>query len=783
MKTRFVRILGVFGVAALFASSAVMVATGAADAPTAFAIKAISTDASRVTGGDVLLEIVLPSGAMPSALKVAAGGRDVTSVFKMVAPVGKLVKDGATWGLVTGLPIGKTTITAALGTGAPASLEVTNYPMTGPVFSGPWIKPFICQTQDFVLPDGGRLGPPLDENCSARTVIQYVYRSTLDPATAAARGGAGANANGAGAAAVNPSDPNAAAAPAAQAAARGRGAAAPPAFRPLPSPMSLPSDVAMTTTTDGVTVPFVVRVETGTMDRGIYQSAILFDPTHDAPASATTPPRGWNHRLIGVHGSGCPGGWYIQGGREGVSPLDLVRLGQGYALFVNSLNHPTNSCNAVVAGEAAMMGKEHFIETFGVPLYTMSTGGSGGAYTSLQLADNYPGLFDGVSVSATFPDALAIAMSGLDGHLLTHYFHVTKPAGLTDEQKNAISGYSGVKALEDAANQSERTDPVPHREDIQGYNSAVWNAAVPEALRYDPVNNPKGARPTVFDVAKNVYGVDAATGYALRPYDNVGVQYGLNALNSGAITTADFLELNDKIGGFDHDANYVSSRTAGDAGAMKRAYQAGLMLSGKGGLANIPVFDNATKNEMSGYHYAWFDFALRDRLREANGNSSNMVIWRSTTPAALQAVFDKWMIAYMSDKGAGTTREKMLRNKPAAAVEGCYDKSTPPAFVAENLIFSSKPVSKCSGMYPVYSNPRHEAGGPLAANVFKCQLKPVDVKDYKTPMSASDMAKLKTIFPAGVCDFSKPGVSQTPVVAWASFGPSPKNQIFDVSRP
>jgi hypothetical protein len=31
------------------------------------------------------------------------------------------------------------------------------------------------------------------------------------------------------------------------------------------------------------------------------------------------------------------------------------------------------------AGEAVMMGKEHFIETFGVPAYTISLGGSGGA--------------------------------------------------------------------------------------------------------------------------------------------------------------------------------------------------------------------------------------------------------------------------------------------------------------------------------------------------------------------------------------------------------------------
>ncbi|HEX4348230.1 MAG TPA: DUF6351 family protein, partial [Vicinamibacterales bacterium] len=346
----------------------------------------------------------------------------------------------------------------------------------------------------------------------------------------------------------------------------------------------------------------------------------------------------------------------------------------------------------------------------------------------------------------------------------------------------AITGYQGIKAFEDAANQSQRTDPVAGRKDIDGYQAAVWNAAVPAALRYDPKTNPKGARPTVFDEAHNVYGVNAATGAALRTYDNVGVQYGLSALNAGVITPAQFIELNQKVGGVDQDDNYTETRAVGDAGAMKRAYQSGLMLSTKGGLANIPVFDNATKREEAGYHYGWFDFALRDRFREANGNSDNLVIWRNTTPAALTAVFDKWMVAYVSDKNPGTQREKVLRNKPAEATEGCYDKSTPARFVVESLIFSSKPVSKCSEMFPVYSNPRHEAGGPLAANVFKCQLKSIDAKDYKVPMSANDIATLKQVFQGGVCDFTKPGVSQTPVVTWASFGPNPNNVIFDAAK-
>jgi hypothetical protein len=80
-------------------------------------------------------------------------------------------------------------------------------------------------------------------------------------------------------------------------------------------------------------------------------------------------------------------------------------------------------------------------------------------------------------------------------------------------------------------------------------------------------------------------------------------------------------------------------------------------------------------------------------------------------------------------------------------------------------------------LYPVYSNVRHEAGGPLAASILKCQLKPIDVRDYQVALSAADAQRLRAIFPAGVCDWSKPGVSQGPVVTWGSFGPSPKNRI------
>ena len=86
-------------------------------------------------------------------------------------------------------------------------------------------------------------------------------------------------------------------------------------------------------------------------------------------------------------------------------------------------------------------------------------------------------------------------------------------------------------------------------------------------------------------------------------------------------------------------------------------------------------------------------------------------------------------------------------------------------------------------MYPVYSNVRHEAGGPLAANVLKCQLKPIEPRDYKVSFTAAELARLKAMFPGGVCDWSKPGVDQVPVVTWGSFGPSQQNLIADATRP
>jgi Tannase-like family of unknown function (DUF6351) len=698
-------------------------------------IEVLSSESTLISGGSALVRVTLPPGTVRNGVTILAAGRDMSSRFKEVAP-------GALVGLVDGLPVGESSIDVRpnRGVGLANTLAVQNWPIIGPIISGPHQAPYYCQTEQFTLPDGSKLGPALDANCTVATRVHYLYRATT--------GGA---------------------------------------LKVLPPGSQLPTDVDSTTTLAGVTVPFVVRVETGTIDRGIYQSAVLHDPTREAEPSPLAPPRGWNRRLVAIEGFGCPGGWYIQGASQGNLPLagfdfsllSLQRLGEGYAMFANTLHHASNNCNAVLASEAAMMSKEHFIKRHGVPDFTVSAGCSGGSYGSAQPADRLPKLFDGVLIACTFPDPLSIALTGSDGHLMTHFLYATNPGVFNDAQIAAITGHKNVKAFTDAANQSGRTDPVPGRIDFAGYFSAPFNPIVPVGVRYDPVANKTGIRGTVYDAAKNIYGVDKATGFALRPFDNVGVQYGLAALANGAIGIDQFLLLNEKIGGYDQDANYVSARSVGDASAMLRAQQSGLQLGGNGGLASIPVFDvSGIYNDDAGYHYQWFHFALRERLVQMNGNSDNHVMWRGNVVPATAAwnAFIQWVSGVKTDAADGTQLDKVVRNKPTQ--DGCWNGNT---FIAERQTLSSQADSMCNALFPSWTAPRLVAGGAVAANVIKCSLKPVSRADYGA-MTDAQFDRLKAIFATGVCDWTKNG-NLTGVVPNGSFGPSRDKLVFDATAP
>ena len=66
------------------------------------------------------------------------------------------------------------------------------------------------------------------------------------------------------------------------------------------------------------------------------------------------------------------------------------------------------------------------------------------------------------------------------------------------------------------------------------------------------------------------------------------------------------------------------------------------------------------------------------------------------------------------------------------------------------------------------------AGGPLASDIMKCQLKPIDWAGYGSVQFTDDQKqRLRQAFPNGVCDWSKPGVEQQPAGVWLTFAGGP----------
>jgi hypothetical protein len=73
------------------------------------------------------------------------------------------------------------------------------------------------------------------------------------------------------------------------------------------------------------------------------------------------------------------------------------------------------------------------------------------------------------------------------------------------------------------------------------------------------------------------------------------------------------------------------------------------------------------------------------------------------------------------------------------------------------------PATSCEGLYPSNSFPREVAGAAVAADIVKCQLKALAPADYAVAFSAGQWTRLQAAFPAGVCDWSRPGVEQQPL--------------------
>jgi hypothetical protein len=675
-------------------------------------IATVSDRADLISGTSTLVSITVPAGDKYSKLKVKLGKRKVTREFAKRP-------NGLFEGLVTGLKVGRNLLSAVLPNGHGAHLTITAHPLGGPVFSGPQIEPWTCEKG------------AVDKKCDQPPKIQYLYKSTSPTA--------------AGLEPYNPADP--------------------------------PTDVATTTTDTGATVPFIVREETGFEDRDEYRIEYLYQPSKSWQPWAPQPQ--YAHKLL------------IQGGFECVTaftpqtPLfaddngddvpataanpdsSTVALGRGFAVMGVTLDDSQYDCNPALQAESLLIAKEHLVDELGSISYTIGIGCSGGSLSQQWVANAYPGIYQGIIVQCSFPDAGSSGQQIIDYKALTNYFG--DASGWSTVQQAEVMG-TGIPDVANATISAAGFFPYvePDRSGCTGITGAQ---------KYNAQTDPSGVRCGIIDWDVNLLGPQPKSvwdaqekalgrGFAGSPIDNVGVQYGLQALNDGEITPQQFADLNEAVGGFNIDWQPAATRMDADEPALGNAYRDGV-INEANNMNQVAIIDLRGPNDPGLAHDTYRTFAMQARLKRDLGTSANQVIWEGPAPLIGDPTYDDqafvamnhWLAAVAADKGKRALPQKIIADKPSTITDQCSDG------VGTKLESTLCP----SAVVPVYSTPRMVAGEAITTDQNKCTLVPLTRGSYKVGFTNAQWAELQKAFPSGVCDYSKPGVSQRPTVPWLTY--------------
>jgi hypothetical protein len=416
------------------------------------------------------------------------------------------------------------------------------------------------------------------------------------------------------------------------------------------------------------------------------------------------------------------------------------------------------------------MAKEHLIDEYGEIDYTIGTGCSGGSLAQQWIANAYPGIYQGLIVQCSFPDAGSTGQQIVDYEALGNYFD--QASGWTPTQEAEVEGTAVdfVPLPVDAEFSASSFFPFvePNRTPCPGISTAQ---------EYNAQTNPGGVRCGILDWDINLLGPQPKTvwdaqekalghGFAGNPIDNVGVQYGLAALNAGEITPAQFLDMNAKVGGFDIDWSPQPERMVADEPALTNAYRDGI-INEANNLNQVAIIDLRGPNDPGLAHDTFRSFAVRARLDRDFGTHANQVIWEGPVPLlgdveyddqALVAM-DRWLGAVQKDASTKPLPEKIIADKPSDITDQCSNGS------GTKLTSTLCP----SAVVPVYGTPRTVAGEAITTDQNKCALVPLDRSSYKVTFTSAQWAGLQSIFPTGVCDYAKPGVAQQPTVSWLTY--------------
>jgi len=289
-------------------------------------------------------------------------------------------------------------------------------------------------------------------------------------------------------------------------------------------------------------------------------------------------------------------------------------------------------------------------------------------------------------------------------------------------------------------------------------------AGLDASKQYNAKTNRHGVRCTLQDYTVNVVGKRKKDGFANRPFDNVGIQYGLKGLREGELTAAQFVDLNANIGGLDIDGVVQKQRSKADDIGLYRAYHSGLVDTASN-LNNVAIID-LRGPDPGAFHDVYRTYAMRARLLRNFGTAANQVLWRGQVPLlgdanyVDQSVFamDKWLARVDADHRAVPLSRKIIEDKPTDLADRCTNGGG-----------TALPSWVCDETVAAYGTPRFGADEPSTDDVLKCQLKPLRRSDYPVTFTADQWKRLEKAFPTGVCNYGKPGVHQIATQTWLTY--------------
>src|SRR3954463_15469962 len=678
--------------------------------PGALIAGALAGVSSATSPGDLRIATVSDRADLVSGhdvlIRVTAPGANPSSARitlngRDVTRIFRANSNGKGLGLLTGLHVGRNLVQATLRDGRGARLTVVDHPLGGPVFNGPQIKPWTC--------GNGSKSP----KCYQKPTYSYSYVDQTG-----------------GTQSYDPSSP--------------------------------PSDsfIKSTTTTDGVTVPFIYRTETGYIDRDQYSITALWQPKKKWSGWATQ--KQVNHRMAIPPGAS----WDEQ--YESASAPDTTDqgiVGGGFIVISNALDNAGHNCNLVVQAESLLMTKEYAIDHYGTVRWTIGSGCSGGSLVQQQVANAYPGIYQGITPQCSFPDAWSAAMQYEE-----YYFGLKY---LQDPMRWDMGVVYDPVAIDRFFNHPNIANPVTFTTVIPNSGDPSRSCpGVPQDKVYNAQTNPKGVRCTLQDYMVNAFGRDEH-GWARRGFDNVGIQYGLKGLREGLISPAQFADFNAHIGGGDLDLNIIPTRTAADPIALDRLYRTGA-IDEANNLDKVAIID-LRGPDPGAFHDVFRTYELRARLMHNFGTAANQVLWRGQAPLigdqsfADDAVFavDAWLKRVDADQRRLPLAQKIREDRPGTVADRCTDGQG-----------HDVPATACDATVQAYGTPRQGADGPLTEDVMKCQLKPMRREDYSVTFTDAQWSELQKAFPDGVCDYTKPGVSQHGALSWLTYQDKNGNVIY-----